>query len=519
MSRLLSIDVGTTHIKAGLYRFDGTLTHIAREKTPYQKDEQGYPVIDPAHLWQNVAGLIKELLRNNDDITIAAIGVASMAETGVFVDRKTGKEKTAFIPWFSQCSTREAAWIEQQTDPFEQFVTTGLHNSYKYGLPKMLWLKGRDSQIDNGAVWLSAADYIVYKLTGEEVTDYTLAARTYAFQIYEKRWHTKLLSHFGVNVSPFPRTLPSGELAGLTKDWHAKLGLSKGIPVAVAGHDHVCAAMAIGAVTPGKVYASSGTAETLIGICEKGKLGKKEYQSGLTFGNHLKDGLSFWMGNIPNSGGAIEWIRDILDEKQLTYQSMSALLNELKEIPTGILFFPYLSGSGAPHNNAASKGAFIGLERGHERAHLMKAVLEGTSFQLRTIKETAAFITGQSWKDLIIVGGGTNNVHWMAIKANVLNCMLSVPNVEEATLLGAAMIAGERLGFCKADEIHQNISGDMKVYKPEKTVATDYNNIYLNGYKAIADGTRSLYQNRSGEYGCEDTTQECLYAEPCSGKS
>jgi xylulokinase len=499
MASLLGIDIGTTHCKAGLFNSDGVSLKIAKRQTITHYNSEGQAAYKPAELWETVASAIKEVTEKTNE-KIMVIGVTSMAETGLLVDRNTGKPKTDFIPWFDSRSKKEAQFIEQEADLFERFQVTGLHNSYKYGLAKLLWLKNKDPDVIKDAVWLSAADYIAYKLTGKYGTDYTLAARTFAFRMDQKVWDVPWIRSLGLDENLFPDVSPSGgKLGEIQSSDLESIGLVKGIPVAVSGHDHVCAALAVGAVEPGVVFDSIGTAETLAGTLYEQKLGEREYISGLSFGCHVAKNRMFWMGGLPNSGGSIEWVRSQLGEEPITYNAIQKLLSKAKKGPTGILYFPYITGSGAPNPDPLVKGAFIGLDAKHKRHDLLKAVLEGTAFEMEWIRETAANVTGLQIDRMIVVGGGTKNLHWMQIKSDVSRCRLFIPEETEATLLGAALTAAIGCG------IYADGKEGISVSKPKNGNEISPNNehhiiyqtLYRNGYISLQKLVRTYSQNIS----------------------
>ena len=161
---------------------------------------------------------------------------------------------------------------------------------------------------------------IAYRLSGALAFDYSLAARTYAFRINQKKWDADWLKEFGLHDSLFPDALPAGTVIGkVGREAAQQTGLREGVPVVIGGHNHVCAALAVGAIRPGTVYDSMGTAETLIGTMEEKELGEREFRSGLPFGCHIAPGRYFWMGGNPASGGSVEWLRPLLADETLSY--------------------------------------------------------------------------------------------------------------------------------------------------------------------------------------------------------
>ncbi|MCR2823163.1 FGGY-family carbohydrate kinase [Lederbergia panacisoli] len=498
MKVLLGIDVGTTNCKAAVFDETGkSLKIVSREtKTHYRKNGQAY--YHPDELWEIVSANIKEAIVDYKH-SIAVVGITSMAETGLLIDKRTGLPKTEMIPWFDKRAMEEAESIFKATDPIERFSKSGLRPSFKYGLPKLLWLKKLDSDITKEAVWLSASDFIAYKLTGEFGTDYSLAARTYGFRIDEKIWDVPWLNQFGLEDTLFPSAHLAGTpIGGVHNDECIGYGLSKGTPVAVSGHDHVCAALAVGAINPETVLDSMGTAETLVGSFKERPLGEKEFNSGLSYGCHVVKDRYFWMGGNPSSGGSIEWIRSQLADTQLTYDELLRLLGETTEGPTGILYFPYLSGSGAPKPNPYAKAAFIGLEKTHGKKDIIKSILEGTAYQLKLIQKSAEEIAEREITKVVAVGGGTKNKYWLQVKADVSGCTYSIPDISESTLLGAAMASGIGSGIYRDEqEAIEMISTQFrKEIKPNEEYLTSYQNIYENSYLKMEELLRTYYQNQ-----------------------
>ena len=490
MIQLLGVDVGTTHCKAGLFNIDGSVRAISRRSTPTQRPEHGAAFYDPDELWSAVAATIREVTGAATRAAIAAIGVASMAETGLLIDRKTGTPRTPLLPWFDTAARHVAEQIAQETNLHERFCASGQYPSYKSPLAKLLWLRDRsdDGDIVGGATWLSAADYIVYRLTGTMATDHTLAARTYAFNLGGRDWDEAWLHRWGLTVDVFPEVAQSGVAVGVVSvDQAEELGLAHGTPVAIAGHDHLCAALAVGAIESNCVFDSIGTAETLIGAVADRPLGQPEGESGLTFGPHVVKDRLYWMGGLSAAGGSIEWIRAMLGDPPMGYDQFNVLVDAAGPEPTGILYFPYLLGSGTPHPDAFAKGAFVGLSTAHGRPHLAKAVLEGAAFELEYVRRAAEQATGIPITTLRVAGGGVRSQHWVQIKADVGGCTTEVPAIPEATVLGAALVAAIGSG------VYKDATEAVRAVKPQRTDVfapndrrhRTYRRLYEDGYLAL----------------------------------
>lgn len=536
---LLGIDIGTTNSKAGLYDINGKAVAIASRPTQTFTDPQGYQYYDPEQMWETVASAIREVTElavnkskkdfttacndmptSNDRVPIAAIGITSMAESGVFIHKTTGKPVSPFLPWFDTITQPQAEQIAAQSDMYERFCASGLRNSFKLGLAKILWIREQNPEALKNAVWLSASGYIAYRLTGKMAVDYTLAARTYAFRIDSKTWDKDWIRSFGLSEDIFPEALPSDTVMGEVQSHLREIGLTEGIPVTIAGHDHVCSAMAVGAIVPEKVYDSMGTAETLVGTLPEKPLGRREFNAGLSFGCHIAKNRFFWMGGNSSSGGSVEWLRKQLGEPALDYQTLLQLLADTSEEPTGIFYHPYLTGSGAPQPNPRMKASFIGITARHSRGDLIKAVLEGTAYQLESIRREAENISGHPIHRMTVVGGGTRNPYWLQIKADVLGCELDLPQIEEATMAGAAMTAGIAAGCYasaedaaavtsaareqssinseRSNERHADQKSDLTSsvsIQPDTARHARYATLYEEGYVKLANFLQSYFSN------------------------
>lgn len=489
MGLLLGLDVGTTNIKAGLFYEDGRLAAAASRPTKTSYTEDGLPYYDPEWMWETAAEVLREAAAKAEE-PVRCLGITSMAEAGLLIDLVSGKSKSHVIPWFDKRSLPQLERVKAASDALTRFSRSGLNPSFKYGMLKMMWLKDQDAGILKDACWLSVSDYIAYRLTGQRFTDASLAARTYAYDLHNQQWDRGFLEQFGLSEVTFPEVLPAGQAGGkVHAEAAAVSGLPEGLTVAVCGHDHLCASVAVGALEPGHVFDSMGTAETLVGILPERKLGEKEFRTGMSHGKHVLPGRYFWMGGISSSGGSVEWMRKIIQDPPIAYEEMNRMLAEMERKPTGILYYPYLSGSGAPKPNPNMLSSFIGISVNHTRADMMRAVLEGTVYEFAAIRRAAEQASGQPINTITAVGGGTRNQVLMQIKADVTGCTFHIPNVEEATMLGAALLAGIGSGVYRDEfEAWQHISPQLSIrtITPDPEVGKLYQP-YLEAYLELRD--------------------------------
>jgi sugar (pentulose or hexulose) kinase len=497
---ILAIDIGTTHCKAGLFALDGTALKIATRPMVTHRAPSGETYFDPEALWATASAVIRKVADSASPI--AAIGIASMAETGLLVDRRTGAARSFFVPWFDTAAQPQADLIRRQSDPLERYLKTGLRASFKCSLAKVLWLRARDERLLEGAIWLSAADYIAYRLTGKFGTDCSLAGYTFAFRVDQRAWDSDWLREWRLSPDLFPPANPSGTPVGsVQSDVATSLGLTAGIPAAVCGHDHVTAAFAMNVTSPGKVFNSMGTAETLLGALPERPLTEDDFHSGLIYGCHVANGCGYWLGSLSASGGSVEWLRTQLGQTPLTYDEIDALLASAKPGPTGILYFPYLVGSGPPHTDPLMRGALVGLSASHGRADLLKAVLEGTVYEVEFIRQSGEHITGQPIPALVTAGGGTRNRPWLQIKADVSGCRIEASAEPEATLLGAALVAGIGSGLYASErEAFEGLClNPVEVFLPDRERHALYRRLYEHGYLRLQEALRHHFNGSEKE--------------------
>ncbi len=455
----------------------------------------GITVFDPDMLWALVQGMLSETL-DALDAPLVAIGVASMAETGLLVDRSSGAARTPLLPWFERMADDQAAIVGAMGDA-AGVTRRGLRASFKFPLMKLLWLKERNPVLLDGSTWLSAADYIAFRLTGEMGTDLSLASRTFALDLVTGDWDRGWLSLFGLPEEIFPNILRYDAVSsilpavGFTQgsSWD---GIPDNIPVVIAGHDHVCGAYAayrigLGDATGAQddaIFNSIGTAESVVGSFPARTLTPDDACSGFAFGRHILPGTMYWMGGLSTSGGLVEWIRQMMGDPALSYDAFIKLVAAIGDYPTGILCYPYLNGAGSPHSNPQARAAFVGLDRMHTRSHMGRAALEGMAFESELVRCKAEPLIGRSIQRILAAGGGSLNPIWMQIKADITGCRVDVIKQAQTTLLGAALLAGETTPP-EGRPPTGDLKNDLRIYHPDPGRHRQYQEIYARWIKGM----------------------------------
>lgn len=489
MRTVIGIDIGTTHIKSILFDENGYALREEKEGTPLEKDMAG-SVYRPQEIWRTVKNQLQKHLDRAEG-SCAGISITGMAEAGLIINRRTKAEETDIIPWFDKRTCALSEGMDEEKER-EIFAYTGLRNSFKYGVYKFLWLLSQRDVDKEDAVWLSVCDYIAFKLTGNLVTEPGFAARTYVYDIVNGRWDAGRIREYGLKEENFPAVIPSGAVCG---SFQTEAG--REIPVALAGHDHICAAFALLYENRDGVCDSAGTSETYVGrLAERNPVFDRE--AGMLYGPYA-DGGYYYMANVPSSGHSVEWFRKSLQLTELSYEKMNEALAKLPDGPTGILYFPWLTGMGSPCYEASAKGAFLGIQDREDGWTVLKGMLEGIQYQAAWLLSLLERKHGVIADTVICAGGSVQNRAMMQIKADILQKKVQVPKAREATLTGAAALflqknAGEEAArrFLKA-----SLTG-KECYLPDPTGSRTYHAIWKEQYLPMAEMLIGFYKNKGG---------------------
>ncbi len=492
----MALDVGTTNWKASIFDEKGKMVDIERCPTITHIDDEGYSYYDAKELWDKFVLLIKNVVARNN-VEIAAISIASLAEAVVPID-KYGSIIDNIITWYDTRSMKQANYIKEKFGAEKLFSITGLDANPIFSLAKILWMRENRPRIyEKVDKWLQMSDFLMFKLSGEVATDYTLASRTLAFDIVKNEWSQEILNEVDVSVDVFPKILESGTVIGYVNSEICKeVGLKNVPKVVVGGHDHPLASIVAGAINQNKMLDSSGTAETFIYISEKGKVPNMLFKGQRT-GRYLqKDRYLLW-GGIIASGRSFDWGYSLftsskifgIEQPKYDWDFVLDQILDVKAIEQGLIYYPHLRGAGAPHWDARMSGSFIGIRDNMDNRHFLRAVLEGLCMQARMIIEMHEKISDTQINNICVVGGSSKNSQWQQIKANITGKNIEICYEPEATSLGAAMMAaiGDKT-YASIEEVSGILTTENIIIMPQENTQGRYDEIYevyKQGYKQL----------------------------------
>ena len=458
---LLAHDLGTSGNKATLFTTDGEMVKSKVYSYDTNYFNGNWAEQNPDDWWKAVCATTREIVKGIDPHEVAAISFSGQMMGCLCVD-KSGTPLKESIIWADQRSTSEAQHIRNKMGDERFYNITGHRISPSYGLEKFMWIKSNQPEVyKNTYKILNAKDYIIHKLTGRFVTDFSDASGTCAMDLNKLEWSPEIVKAADIDGQKLPDIVASTEVVGeVTIRAAEETGLFPGTPVVCGGGDGVCAAVGAGCVKQGDTYLYIGSSSWISLANEKPILDK-----GMRTFNwaHIVPGLITPCGTMQSAGGSYNWLKNEICTME-SYEAEQSGLSPYKLIDAeiekspigsnGLLFLPYLLGERSPWWNPEARGAFIGLKMEHKRKDVLRSVLEGVALNLNIILDI--FKEHIDIDKMTVIGGGAKGEVWTRIMADVFNTRIIVPNyIEEATSMGAAVTGGVGAGvFKNFDVIH-----------------------------------------------------------------
>jgi len=452
---ILCIDLGTTGCHAVI--FDEKGQQISRSYQEYKSIYLPYRWIDhdPKTWLQAVKKTVKEAVKKieHDKNCISAVAVTSQRATVIPVDKKGDPLDNAIL-WQDKRATEETKHLINEYGTEKIYNITGLRVDPYFTLPKLLWLKKNKTEIYNHSfIFLPVQDFIIHFLTGEFKTDWTQASRTMLFNIDELRWDKDLIKSVGIDFNKLPEAVPPGSIIStVNRAASDELGLQKGIPVIAAGGDQQCAAIGLGVVKAGIVEANTGTGSFV--LVNRDKPVKDFNQRLICCASSI---AGKWVLEAPifTTGSIYRWFRDnigqVLIKNQIksrinAYQIMDSEAEKEPLGANGLLLVPHFAASAAPYWNPEARGILFGLSLGHKRSSIIRAILEGIAFEIQKNISIMESYT-EEIKEVRISGGLTRSEIFNQIQADIYGKTVIKTDYEDASILGAAVIAATTIGL------------------------------------------------------------------------
>ena len=487
----LGVDVGSSGSKCVAFNESGQRLAIRYEE--YQT-AAGALNLPPELLIKTVfsviSGCVSDIESKKD---IAAITVSSFGESFVPLS-KSGKPLTEIIMYFADKARAELDLVIDAVGFEEIMSVTRTMPDTMYALPKMMWTEKNV----NEPVWkyLSIANYVMYVLTGEAVTDYTLACRTLLFDLQQLSWSDKLLNASGIEINQMPQAVPSGTVVGKVLPGVAEaLGLSSGVSVITGAQDQVVNALGAGVLSEGECVDGIGTVECITPMFNSIpslEFTKRNYVCIPYFNGFVTYAFTF------SGGSLVKWFKDNLagnlsSEAIKSGRSVYDLLNAgCPKEPSGMYLIPHFQGAGGtPDMVKNARGLMYGLTMNSDIFDIYRAVLEGVTYEMAYNLETLSCF-GVSPNRIVASGGGARSSQWLQIKADIFGREIIPVAEEECGALGSAMLAATVLGCCsnETEAVELFVRHRPSVY-PNTQHMSEYKEMYEE-YKKLREIGLSL---------------------------
>lgn len=510
MDYVLGIDVGSTSMKALVYDLEGNVVAQASRPTHSLANDPQHPnwqVYLPEDIWNGIAAAIHDAVsRIGSADQIRAAAVTGLGADAVPLD-EDGEPVYPFINWLCTRTTAQFDWWMANVGLNKTFDISGWQPFVWSTALRFMWLRENEPEIARRVrKWLIVEDFVNYRLTGKYSTDYTDASPTLLFDQRRLTWSDELLKLASLDKDLLPTPQPSGSFIGEVTSQAAKMtGLVAGTPIYQGGHDYLIGALAAGAIMPGVVLDVTGTWELVLTPTVTPQWKSETRQLGLTLEASAVPGTyCLWGGGTAAS--MLEWYKDQLglDARQLAESGQgnvwSNLMEEAKSSPpgaNGIFFLPHFNGTTCPNLDPRSLGAFLGLNDTTKTGDLVRAVIEGLDYAFVDMLRAVEQGVGGTADKIVAIGGAVRNEFWMQNKADMCGRPIEVPEIEEATALGAAMLAGTGCGFYKdLQEAARRVNKPGKLFEPDLKLVPLYAelfDIYREIYPALQQVNKRVY--------------------------
>jgi xylulokinase len=507
MDYLMGIDLGSTSLKAVVYDIDGNAVATGSRPTERFHPSAEHPewtVWQPEQIWGGTADAIREavgMLRPGD--SVGAVAVTGMGMDGLPVDDR-GQWLYPMISWHDPRTGPQYRWWLENIGAEKVFSIGGNPLWPINSALRILWMAEHEPDLlRRASKWLLIEDFVNFMLCGRQVTDYSMASCTLLFDQRSLTWSDELLARSGIDRRLLCEVQPSGTPIGYVGDEASRrTGLPVGTPVVLGGHDHICGALPVGAFQPGVVLNVLGTWETVLTTTRGPVLDDKLRQAGMTVQAHVAPGRhTIWGGNV--AGEMLEWYRRQFACHDGATTNWDALLAEAAAAPAGaggVMFLPHMSSASCPIVDPQSLGALVGLSTRAGRGELLRAIIEGLSFQFLEIVEALEASLGARQERFIAVGGATRNALWLQTKADIVGRPVEAPAIEEASPLGAAILAGIGIGVYRdVEDAFQRVGRPGTSYLPDAASAERYARL-AETHRQLYPATRPIHHKLFEEF-------------------
>lgn len=463
---IMALDQGTTSSRCILFDRKGTICSKAQKEFTQIYPQAGWVEHNPREIWASQLAVAIEAMANigADASQIAAIGITNQRETTIVWDKQTGEPVYNAIVW--QCRRTAEAIDELKKQGYTEKIQskTGLVPDAYFSGSKIAWIldhvEGARERAERGELLFGTVDsWLIWNLTKGAVhaTDYTNASRTMLYNIHELKWDEELLSILHIPERMLPEVKPSGAVFGMSDS--SIFGLP--VPIAGVAGDQQAALFGQCCFAPGQVKNTYGTGCFLLMHTGKDAIASKHgLLTTIAAGSETQPEYVL-EGSVFVAGAAVQWMRDEMRMMKIAQHSEKYAMRV--EDTNGVYVVPAFVGMGTPYWNPYARGTVVGITRGCQKEHFVRATLESIAYQSADVLLAMEEDAGIALSELKVDGGASTNDFLMQFQADIIGQTVHRPSCTETTALGAAYLAGLAAGYWKdKEEICENWQLDRR---------------------------------------------------------
>ncbi len=467
---VMALDAGTTSNRCILFNEKGEICSMAQKEFTQYFPQPGWVEHDANEIWSTQLGVAVEAMVKigASAADIAAIGITNQRETTIVWDRNTGEPVCKAIVWQCRRTSEYCDSLKEKglTEIFRQ--KTGLVIDAYFSGTKLKWIldnvEGARERAKRGELLFGTVEtWLIWKLTkgNVHVTDYSNASRTMLFNITKLDWDEEILQEFDIPRCMLPEVVPSSQVYGVTDA--SFLGAQ--IPIGGAAGDQQAALFGQTCFQPGEAKNTYGTGcFLLMNTGDKPVFSENGLVTTIAWGMDGKVTYAL-EGSIFVAGAAVQWLRD--EMKLIDSSADSEYMAKKVSDTNGCYVVPAFTGLGAPHWDQYARGTIVGITRGVNKCHIIRATLESIAYQTNDVLQAMNVDSGIDINVLKVDGGASANDFLMQSQADIAGVPVNRPCCVETTAMGAAYLAGLAVGYWKSKEdVLQNWAID-KTFRPE----------------------------------------------------
>jgi xylulokinase len=506
MPSILAFDLGTTALKCALHDLDGNVLAKASEEYQLITPAADSVEMDVETYWLAFKTAVARVIKDAaiDPSEIKAVGISAQGETLILVD-SDGKPLRRAIVWLDNRAQKEADMLGEAFGHRHAYEMTGqVRLVPTWPASKVLWIKDHEPRIfEKVGKVLLIEDYFIHRLTGEYVTEGSLATSTCYWNFRTRQWWPEMLVRLGISEDQLPQYLESGEAVGkLRQDIANELGLSTDTVVCTGALDQACGAIGVGNITPGVFSENTGAA---LAICAtvNGPILDPDNQMPCHY--HGIPGL-YMMHTFTSGGIVMRWFRDEFGGMEMqvgkssgidAYDLMGRQAAQVSPGCEGLVMLPHLQGAMAPEANPKAAGVFYGFTLRHGKNHFTRAIMEAIGFIVRRNIEVIEKL-GVPVNEIRALGGGARSRIWKQIEADITGRPILTTTNEEAATLGAAILAGKAVGlYTSVEEAAGRMIQIKDRFEPAWQNLAIYDEAFAT-YVKLYDALLPLFDARQG---------------------